>query len=97
MAVITMPHVESIPPKGGGIMKKSIRVWIVLALLLSGKSGMGWAGEPIPQPGDTMPVIRLPDPKAANHLQYLGIKAGSRFALTEIKGEVLIIQIFNMY
>jgi len=47
--------------------------------------------------GDTLPVIKLPAPQTPAAKGYLGLTNGGSFAVSQIKAEVLIIEIFNMY
>lgn len=50
-----------------------------------------------PTEGGTFPEITLPVPQNAGEQDYLGIKGKDTFKLSQIKGEVLILEIFSMY
>lgn len=47
----------------------------------------------------TLPELTLIAPKSEKHLEYLGltVKAGEEFKLSEIKADVIIIELFSMY
>ncbi len=47
--------------------------------------------------GDALPVMKLPVPPTPAAKGYLGLTAGESFTVSQIKAEVLIIEIFNMY
>ncbi len=55
------------------------------------------ADSQIPAEGGVWPQIILPVPQNADHQNYLGITGKETFAVSEIKAEVVIIEIFNMY
>lgn len=56
---------------------------------------LGFGGEL--QRGDLLPAIKLSVPKGAEAKGYLGLSGEGVFALSEVKGEVIVIEIFNMY
>ncbi|MGD9383720.1 MAG: redoxin domain-containing protein [Desulfobacterales bacterium] len=50
-----------------------------------------------PRKGGTLPIINLDVPKDPAHRSYLGFSGEGQFDILQIKAEVVIIQIFNMY
>lgn len=50
-----------------------------------------------PRKGDTLPAIKLDVPKDPAHRSYLGLSGEGLFDISQIKAEVVIIQIFSMY
>jgi thiol-disulfide isomerase/thioredoxin len=50
-----------------------------------------------PRKGGTLPTINLDVPKDPAHRSYLGFSGEGQFDILQIKAEVVIIQIFNMY
>jgi len=51
----------------------------------------------IPSKGGTLPAIKLDVPKDPAHRSYLGLSGEGLFDISQIKAEVVIIQIFSMY
>jgi hypothetical protein len=50
-----------------------------------------------PAVGDQLPEFTLPVPKNDEQQKYLGLAGKESFKISEIKAEVVIIEIFNMY
>lgn len=50
-----------------------------------------------PRKGGTLPAIKLDVPKDPVHRSYLGLSGEGLFDISQIKAEVVIIQIFSMY
>lgn len=50
-----------------------------------------------PRKGGTLPAIKLDVPKDPAHRSYLGLSGNGLFDISQIKAEVVIIQIFSMY
>jgi len=50
-----------------------------------------------PAKGGVLPDFVLAVPNNLDHQQYLGIAGQDSFKLTEIKAQVVILEIFNMY
>ena len=50
-----------------------------------------------PVQGGVLPDFTLAVPRDLDHQQYLGIAAQKSFNVSDIKAQVLIIEIFNMY
>jgi len=69
----------------------------VLAVWLCVLTGAPLAAEKQLASGDALPVIKLPVPQTLAAKSYLGLTSGESFAVSQIKAEVLIIEIFNMY
>ena len=55
------------------------------------------AAEQTPGVGDTLPPIKLVVPHDSQAKSYLGLSGGKYFTITEIKAQVVVIEIFNMY
>ena len=67
---------------------------VILSLLLICPSRA--ANKP-PAVGETMPAIKLAVPEDTQARAYLGLDGSGQFTIPQIKGEVVIIEIFNMY
>jgi hypothetical protein len=50
-----------------------------------------------PAEGSALPAFSLPAPKDAEHATYLGVTSRETFGIADIKAEVVLIEIFNMY
>jgi peroxiredoxin len=46
---------------------------------------------------DALPIIKLPVPQTPGAKSYLGLTGEGSFAVSQIKAQVVIIEIFNMY
>jgi hypothetical protein len=79
------------------MMKKTIIFIAVLAIGLCVFHSAPLAAQKELAKGDALPVIKLPIPQAPAAKSYLGLTSGESFAVSQIKAEVLIIEIFNMY
>ena len=55
------------------------------------------AAEQPPAVGDTLPPIKLLVPHNPEAKSYLGLSGGKHFTIPEIKAQVVVIEIFNMY
>jgi hypothetical protein len=55
------------------------------------------AAEQPPSVGGALPPIKLVVPHDAQAKSYLGLSGGKYFAIPDIKAQVVIIEIFNMY
>lgn len=78
-------------------MKNHIIFSLVIALLFLIFSGVNSAIDRAPVKGGKLPPINLPVPKETKERNYLGLSGGSSFRITEIKAEVVIIEIFSLY
>ncbi len=79
------------------MMKKTILFIAVLAIGLCVFHGAPLAAQKELAKGDALPVMKLPVPRAPAAKSYLGLTSGESFAVSQIKADVLIIEIFNMY
>lgn len=50
-----------------------------------------------PEKGKPLPDIVLPVPADASERLYLGLQESGQFRIPQIKAEVVIIEVFNMY
>jgi len=73
---------------------KHFTVLIGVILLTAGFSG---ADSRPPQVGSVLPEFRLSAPASAELQQYLGITGKDSFTIPEIRADIVIIEIFNMY
>jgi hypothetical protein len=73
---------------------KQFILWIGIILLTAGFSK---ADSQAPQVGGALPEFTLSAPRGGEHQQYLGIEGKDSFTIPEIKAEIVIIEIFNMY
>jgi thiol-disulfide isomerase/thioredoxin len=78
-------------------MKKTMIFIAVLAIGLGVLYSAPVAAQKELAKGDALPVIKLPVPQTPAAKSYLGLTAGESFTVSQIKAEVLIIEIFNMY
>ena len=72
---------------------------ILLAATISffmGGGSVGAASQP-PAVGGQLPEITLAVPQNLELQSYLGVSGKQSFAIPEIKGEVILIEIFSMY
>ena len=76
------------------IIDKLLMAGIVGILLLAGL--ISASAEP-PAEGGQLPAIDLTVPQNAEHQNYLGVGGSKTFAISEIKAEVVLIEIFSMY
>ena len=60
-------------------------------------AGAAWAGDQPPAVGGKLPDFTLAAPKAAEDQKYLGLAGPTAFKIGDIKADVVIIEIFNMY
>jgi hypothetical protein len=77
-----------------GKILKYFAVWIGILLFTAGFSR---ADSQPPQVGGVLPQFSLPAPESGEHQQYLGIAGKASFTIPEIRADIVIIEIFNMY
>ncbi|HKI48559.1 MAG TPA: TlpA disulfide reductase family protein [Desulfobacteria bacterium] len=77
-------------------MKKRSIFTTALSIFLGLFSISAFAGEQ-PEKGGTLPPIILSVPENPSQKTYLGLSQGKTFALTDIKANVLLVEIFSMY
>ncbi len=71
---------------------------IFLAILLLSYSPPSIASEnKPPSVGSLLPAMNLITPKNVSLQKYLGLKPGPRFVLSDIKADIILIEIFSMY
>ena len=78
-------------------MKRILKISAVLVVCcLLPAFGVEADSQP-PVQGGVLPDFALAVPRDLDHQQYLGIEAKESFNVSDIKAQVLIIEIFNMY
>ena len=75
--------------------KKKLNIYLLAILLAAAFGGPVFSGPP--KAGGVMPGFSLPVPGEIQYRQYLGLDDQPEFKLSEIKADVVIIQIFSMY
>ena len=78
------------PFKNNGII-----LLLVVILLFIVDRDLVYSGPPTE--GGILPSFYLPVPDEVKHQRYFGLDDQSKFKVTEIKADVVIIQLFNMY
>ncbi len=76
------------------VIIRHIPAAIVFVCLLG--VGTAWSASP-PKKGGVFPEINLPVPTDPAQKGYLGLSQDTPFKIPQIKAEVIIIEIFNMY
>jgi peroxiredoxin len=79
------------------MMKKTTIFAVVLAIGLSVLYSAPVAAQKQMASGDLLPAIKLPVSQTPAAKSYLGLTGGGSFAVSQLKAEVLVIEIFNMY
>ena len=78
------------------MMKKFLYGLIMLVSVMVFVQAISAAGR-TPSTGEPFPDITLAMPEKAVQKEYLGLKGNGSFRLSQIKAELLIIEIFSMY
>jgi peroxiredoxin len=78
-------------------MKKKMIYGFIMSVSIMVFIHSVFAAEHIPSPGESFPEITLSMPDTAEHRDYLGLKGNGPFKLSQIKADILIIEIFSMY
>ena len=78
-------------------MKKTIMFFAAFAVCLVALHGARVAAEEPLITGDILATIQLPVPQDPEAKKYLGFAEEGSFALSQIKAQVVMIEIFNMY
>lgn len=73
---------------------KRFILWIGIILLTAGFSK---ADSQSPKVGGVLPEFTLSAPSSGEHQQYLGIEGKDSFTIPEIRTDIVIIEIFNIY
>jgi peroxiredoxin len=68
---------------------------IIICLILSAYSIH--AGERTPSKGEAFPHITLPVPEKSSEKDYLGVEGKGAFKVSQIKADLIILEIFSMY
>jgi peroxiredoxin len=68
---------------------------IVLSLMFSGVHVL--QAESTPAKGDSFPEITLPVPANMSEREYLGVTGEGSFRISQIKADLVILEIFSMY
>jgi peroxiredoxin len=78
-------------------MKKQIPYgFVMLAMIMTFVQAVS-AADRTPASGEPFPDITLAMPGKKVHKEYLGLKGNDSFKVSQIKAELLIIEIFSMY
>jgi hypothetical protein len=77
--------------------EKAIYLLFILVIYWSLSLSPALAAEQPPAVGSTLTPIKLLVPDDPQAKSYLGLSVGKYFTIPEIKAEVVIIEIFNMY
>ena len=77
--------------------KRMVIFFAALAVGLTVLNGIPVASEQPTITGDVLASIILPVPQDQNAKNYLGLAGEESFAISQIKAQVVIIEIFNMY
>jgi thiol-disulfide isomerase/thioredoxin len=83
--------------KGGAMPKKMVIFFVALAVCLLAFTGASMASGESTITGGVLASIKLPVTQDKNAKNYLGLSGEGSFAISQIKAEVVIIEIFNMY
>lgn len=79
------------------MLKRTIILFAVLAICLAVLNDTPVASEQPTIRGDVLASIILPVPQDQNARNYLGLTEEGSFTISQIKTQVVIIEIFNMY
>jgi hypothetical protein len=72
-------------------------LFVLIFFLLISNSAFCATVTPQPKKGGTLPAISLPMPKNPAEKLYLGLARDGSFKIHQIKAEVVLIKIFNLY
>ena len=81
-------------------MYKRIVFFLLVAMATTGALFSGPRCEAAVSPpaeGEVLPDISLSVPQETRERKYLGVSAGERFKIPQIKAELVILEVFNMY
>jgi hypothetical protein len=76
---------------------KTLKYFIVWMTILFVPAGFSRADSRPPQVGGILPQFSLVTPASGENQQYLGLAGKDSFSIPEIKADIVIIEIFNMY
>ena len=78
-------------------MVNALRIFASLSVcFIMASSAAGGNSMPPPE-GGVLPEIVLTVPESPEHQKYLGLTGKKTFKITDIKSEIVIIEIFSMY
>jgi peroxiredoxin len=69
----------------------------MLFLLSGGPTELRAQGKKFIQKGVAFPEVPLKTPSQANDKTYLGVSGGAQFRITDLKAEVILVEIFDVY
>ena len=81
-------------------MRNTLVILAVLLCLAPGafaSTGDGSKATSPPPAGSVLPEIKLPVPPRFEQREYLGIKEGEYFKISDVRADVVIIEVFSMY
>lgn len=78
-------------------MKYHFTIALLILSLFLILADLNHASNPIPVKGNKLPPIHLPLPKESKERDYLGLGSRSPFRISQIKAEVILIEIFSLY
>jgi hypothetical protein len=77
-----------------GTILKYLAVLLGILMVAAGFAG---ANSKPPAVGGQLPEFTLPAPKSDEYQKYLGLAGKESFKISEIRADVVIIEIFSMY
>ncbi len=81
-------------------MSKRMRAFrgfgMLTVVLLCGAAASAQTISPPPE-GTRFPGLRIPAPLSGEHLKYLGLKGRGDFEISQVKAELVVIQVLSMY
>jgi len=78
-------------------MKSNILILLMICLSISFLKFDADAGKVTPEEGDLFPAISLDMPERKDAREYLGLAGKGSFSISQIKGDIVIVEIFSMY
>jgi len=78
-------------------MKKRIAYVLVPLMYIFLTAQVGRTADHIPLSGESFPDVSIPSPEKASERDYLGLTGAGSFNVSQIKGDLAIIEIFSMY
>jgi hypothetical protein len=78
-------------------MKSYSKILLAAALCFLFSVGSAGAATQPPAVGGKLPDIALAVPQDSELQMYLGVSGKQKFAIPEIKAEVVLVEIFSMY
>jgi peroxiredoxin len=84
------------------LSKRSVLIPVLLGLgallfFSGGLNDLQAQGKKFIQKGDAFPEVALKSPSQAKDRAYLGISAGDQFKVKDLKAEVILVEIFDVY